>query len=340
MSLPIHASYLSFFSALNSDNFDTCLSLCTPKCIFFINGIEKTPTEWYKSVSLGIKQIFLTFNDVYTTLSDISCSHEGYIQRIANDHILQIYHVRDIFILDPNGSQSNSWLLSERKITIMSENLKRIEQLSLGLTRDEYKWMKKNSKKPKRIILVRHGESEGNVNHNLYATKPDNKLCLTDRGIQQAVDCGKLLKEIIGDESVKFFLSPFQRTRQTFENIALAWGGKDAVRSKVDPRLREQEWGNLQDPDQMERIVNERREIGQFYYRFNTGEAGTDVADRVSTFLESLYRDFKGDNCERNMILVTHGLTCRLFLMRFFHWDVDLFHSLWNFDSIVLYTHD
>ncbi len=39
-----------------------------------------------------------------------------------------------------------------------------------------------------------------------------------------------------------------------------------------DPRLREQEWGNFQDPKVMEEVMQERRKIGAFYYRFPTGE--------------------------------------------------------------------
>jgi hypothetical protein len=32
------------------------------------------------------------------------------------------------------------------------------------------------AKRPKRIILIRHGESEGNVDSTKYATVPDNKV--------------------------------------------------------------------------------------------------------------------------------------------------------------------
>ena len=41
---------------------------------------------------------------------------------------------------------------------------------------------------------------------------------------------------------------------------------------REDPRLREQEWGNLQDPYKMEEMKEQRRETGAFYYRFPTGE--------------------------------------------------------------------
>lgn len=34
-----------------------------------------------------------------------------------------------------------------------------------------------------RIILIRHGESEGNVDDTAYVTKGDAKISLTDKGL-------------------------------------------------------------------------------------------------------------------------------------------------------------
>lgn len=36
--------------------------------------------------------------------------------------------------------------------------------------------------KPNKLFLVRHGESEGNVNKSIYAEKPDYTLELTEAG--------------------------------------------------------------------------------------------------------------------------------------------------------------
>lgn len=41
---------------------------------------------------------------------------------------------------------------------------------------------------------------------------------------------------------------------------------------KEDPRIREQEWGNFQDPEKMPQVMDERRRVGAFFYRFPTGE--------------------------------------------------------------------
>jgi broad specificity phosphatase PhoE len=63
--------------------------------------------------------------------------------------------------------------------------------------------------KPLRIILVRHGQSEGNANKEVYKDKPDYALHLTELGRHQAHESGKELKSLIGDQTVKFYVSPF-----------------------------------------------------------------------------------------------------------------------------------
>ena len=79
-----------------------------------------------------------------------------------------------------------------------------------------------SKKMPRRIILIRHGESEGNVDPQLYNKVPDNKLKLTKNGEDQATSAGVKLQRIIKNESVKFIISPYLRTIQTYENISKA----------------------------------------------------------------------------------------------------------------------
>jgi len=50
----------------------------------------------------------------------------------------------------------------------------------------------------------------------------------------------------------------------------------------------------------------------------------------VTTFLDTLHRDFERPAYAANCLLVTHGLTIRLFLMRWYHWTVEYFERLRN----------
>jgi len=57
---------------------------------------------------------------------------------------------------------------------------------------------------PKRIIMIRHGESEGNVNHNIYKTVPDNCIELTEKGFEQAKEAGESLKKLWEMKKLKY----------------------------------------------------------------------------------------------------------------------------------------
>lgn len=184
--------------------------------------------------------------------------------------------------------------------------------------------------RPKRIILVRHGESQGNIDDAIYERVPDHALHLTELGREQIIATGARLRALIGDESLRMWVSPYTRTRQSARLLDLGVAEDDM---RLEPRLREQDWANFQDPVKIKEEKALRNEFGHFWYRFTHGESGSDVYDRVSTFLESLHRNFADHDMEDNVVIVTHGLTMRLFCMRWFHWTVEYFESISNPDN-------
>jgi len=197
--------------------------------------------------------------------------------------------------------------------------------------------------KPKRIFLIRHGQSLGNVSRKVYKTTPDHKIPLTSLGTTQAYTAGGKIKKIIGDEEVCYYVSPYKRTRQTACSIERVLQETHKIEDrfhdykiyKEEPRIREQEWVNpaidrMFGRDLLKTMYDERDEYGTFFYRIPGGESGADVYDRISTFLETLHRDFEKDDFPKNVIIVTHGLALRLFLMRWFHWTVEEYEDLLN----------
>lgn len=181
--------------------------------------------------------------------------------------------------------------------------------------------------KPHRIILIRHGECHANTDESKFATIPDYTIELTESGIMQAREAGENLKQIVGEESMYFYVSPFWRTRSTFENIVRTFP-RNQFQYNEEPRLREQEWGYLRTYQELQELKKERKEYGIFYYRFPGGEAGTDVYDRINDLLGSLHRDFLREDYPQNCILVTHSLAIRLFIMRWFHLTVEEFEQM------------
>lgn len=184
--------------------------------------------------------------------------------------------------------------------------------------------------RPKRIVLVRHGESLANLDGGVYEHTPDHAIGLTPAGFEQGRRTGVKLRETFADEDVQVYVSPYIRAHQTLRALAI-----DDLTTRVaeEPRLREQDWANYQDSEDIARQKELRDRYGHFFYRFTDGESGADVYDRVSSFLETLHRQFARDDYPANALLVTHGLTMRLFCMRWFHWSVEYFESLNNPDN-------
>jgi broad specificity phosphatase PhoE len=207
----------------------------------------------------------------------------------------------------------------------------------------------KRARLPTLIILVRHGESEGNADHTLWRKKADNSIDLSSNGVKEAEHAGeqveKIFKTYDHDENlpnikrVHLIVSPFERTLQTSIFMRPPFDHR-IVRTEVEPRIREQEFGNLQG-DEFERFREEQRSVGRFWYRFPTGESGADVYDRVkSWWFESVLSVNQrcGYDPVDALVIVTHGLTMRFVLMQLFHWSPTTFHSVWNAHNCDLYV--
>ncbi|GJP38143.1 hypothetical protein CLOM_g22581 [Closterium sp. NIES-68] len=182
-------------------------------------------------------------------------------------------------------------------------------------------------RRPTRIILVRHGQSEGNVDEGIYTRIADSRVSLTPLGFEQAVEAGKQIRRLIeldgqkgrkgrkenaggssgegdsgggdtdeaGEEEddwgVYFYVSPYLRTLQTLRGIGRAFDRRHILGVREEPRLREQDFGNFQVQERMRQIKDMRQRFGRFFYRFPEGESSADVYDRVTGFLDSLWRD-------------------------------------------------
>lgn len=211
--------------------------------------------------------------------------------------------------------------------------------------------------------MVRHGESEGNCDKSVNRHTPNHKVCLTQQGHDQAKHAGEVLREFVsklsndGDalhpldpsgaesislserdthlkpRSVYFYTSPYQRARQTCVNIIDGIKDIPGVEYTVseEARMREQDFGNFQSSgEETAKIWEQRAHYGHFFYRIPHGESAADVYDRVTSFNESLYRKFEDESFPNVLVLVTHGIWARVFLMKWFRWSYEEFESLRN----------
>ncbi len=170
---------------------------------------------------------------------------------------------------------------------------------------------------PQTLYIIRHGESIANLDKTTRATIPDHKITLSELGEQQCLELGRRLAEFI-HEPITIWTSPYTRARQTTQLLSQGLSHLEILH-RQDPRIREQDWGNfyteLEHTKMREGLDNHSR----FFYRMPHGEAGTDVFDRVSGFLEMLIRE----NTSQTVLISTHGMTAMIFLKRLLHWTYE-----------------
>eukprot|EP01046_Picozoa_sp_COSAG06_P055665 COSAG06_NODE_10302_length_1707_cov_1.855100_2_plen_402_part_01 len=237
---------------------------------------------------------------------------------------------------------------------------------------------------PRRIVLIRHGESQGNVDETAYVRTADWRIPLTERGRQQAAQAGRKLRDVLGERPTMWYVSPYVRTQQTLSELikqsdarsgsnaggsrggtafsasAVEEGGYLSLGIREEPRIAEQQFGNFQNVEEVLAAKEERLRFGRFWYRFPNGESGLDVYNRTTSFIATIFRDMRAiqhalgtgssssttagaagatgvehdssgsGGAEYNVVIVTHGLTLRLFLMRWLRWSVTQFETSHN----------
>jgi broad specificity phosphatase PhoE len=177
---------------------------------------------------------------------------------------------------------------------------------------------------PLTIKLVRHGESRANTGELRSHEFGDHAIPLSERGQEQARQAGQSIgKEFL--TGALAYVSPYKRTRETLQHLLAGAGVEAPDRIYDDPRLREVEHGY--EPIEPQEKLRETH--GWFYYRFRGGESPADCYDRTSSFLESMMRQVERKKTDR-VLIVTHGLTIRCFVMRFLHLTVEDFDQLAN----------
>ncbi|KAL9186334.1 hypothetical protein ACHAXT_005572 [Thalassiosira profunda] len=194
----------------------------------------------------------------------------------------------------------------------------------------------------RRIILVRHGESAGNIDERAYGSTADWRIPLTERGREQAQLAGRRMASYLSSDDdatgakgkVYFYVSPYLRTRQTLREMLREVDPESVVGIREDPRIAEQQFGNFQSHGDIQDSKAERTDFGRFFYRFPDGESGFDVYHRVSGFIGTMQRDssqvLEPLEEDATVCLVTHGLALRLFLMRWFQYTVMEFERSYN----------
>jgi broad specificity phosphatase PhoE len=212
-----------------------------------------------------------------------------------------------------------------------------------------------------RIFLVRHGQSESNVDRSLNAKVADHAINLTEEGCEQAAEAGRHLATHLasirdlqwkpggygsGFKHIRMWNSPYTRTRQTADILEAAClrnnkMAKENWPSWVTDRresllLAEQQMGlfdGLSDaerefkyPEQFAYYEKCKKFEGKLWPKMPMGESRFEVAQRVHQFFGTIQRDAARHQID-NLIIIGHGTPNRAFTMMWLHLPYEWMHE-------------
>jgi broad specificity phosphatase PhoE len=165
------------------------------------------------------------------------------------------------------------------------------------------------------LILVRHGESEGNVAHRLseagdhsafteeFKARHSRHYRLTDLGRRQVAAAGEWLKKNGFGRFDAYFTSEYIRAKET----AALLGFKKAA-WYFDVNLRERDWGDMDNASELEKqtVFAEairRKERDRMLWYPPNGESMMQVRQRFYDHVTMLRREFS----DSQVVLACHG---------------------------------
>jgi len=165
------------------------------------------------------------------------------------------------------------------------------------------------------LVLVRHGQSEGNVAIHMskrgdFSAFTEEFMCrhssvwrLTNRGIEQAQITGAWLQKNMNVDFDRYYTSDYLRAKETAALLGLP-----NAKWYTDFMLRERdqgESGDLTPADRLEKFKKkiESQEVQPFYRRPSNGESMADTCMRIDSTIQTLHREC----ANKRVIIVSHG---------------------------------
>jgi len=166
------------------------------------------------------------------------------------------------------------------------------------------------------LVLLRHGQSEWNLK-NVFTGFTD--VDLTEKGIEEAINAGKLLKE----EGISFdqvFTSTLKRANETAELALKEAGQPDLIESMIyHEDLRERDYGDLtglNKDETREKFGHEQVHIWRRSYDVPPpgGECLQDVVEkRVRPYYSENIKPLVEEG--KNVLIAAHGNSLRAMLI-------------------------
>lgn len=175
----------------------------------------------------------------------------------------------------------------------------------------------------KRLILIRHGQSEANVNYDILKNIHEEDIRLTEKGYADATQAGVELKDMLsrfkneeGSDQPLFVVSPWDRAFQTYRFVAAVLNHDDST-TIIDEEVVEHHM-NLQGSDanweKFLKYKNSEWNTEQFMHEtWEGGETLANVRQRAKNFL-GFATELAHALGHNNIVLVSHGQFIKMVL--------------------------
>ena len=171
------------------------------------------------------------------------------------------------------------------------------------------------------IYLVRHAQSEANIDYNVLKSSTNMSIGLSNLGKEQARENGDFLSTVLESKSkIKIWNSPYNRTRQTSSIIKEVISSKNIQFSESESiYLSERQFGLVDDvdnyihkyPDEAKHYNLHKESNHDFFARPPLGESPFDMCLRLDFFLKTILKNSK----EETHVIVSHGAAIRGLIM-------------------------
>lgn len=173
-----------------------------------------------------------------------------------------------------------------------------------------------------KIYLVRHAQSQSNVNIKILQEKTNVGVLLTEEGVKQANETGSFLsKELVNSKKiVKIWNSPYERTRQTSQLIKNVLKENNIHFIEEESLyIAERQFGLVDDaidyktdhPREFNHYQLHNKEKKAFFARPPLGESPFDMCQRLDFFLRCVI----ASESEYQHVIVSHGAALRGLIM-------------------------
>jgi len=177
---------------------------------------------------------------------------------------------------------------------------------------------------PYELVLVRHGESEGNLAQARskkgdissytpeFKAKHSSAYRLTDRGVMQARAAGDWIRENIGDPFDRYYTSEYVRAMETAALLDLPhahWFTEIVLRERDKGHMDNISWAEKNDRFKSEMELRKR---DSFFWAPPGGESIAQVCVRVDHTFNTLRRECSN----KRVIIVCHGEVMWAFRVR------------------------